>query len=187
MEGKIYRTCKKCNKNLLLTKKYFYSNILSKNGFQRNCKECYYRASKKYRQKNKDKIRESQKRWRKDNINKVLKEGRKYYKKNKKKLSARARIFHLSKKGRFQTYLRSAKKRNIFWNLSFEEFIEFWQKSCTYCNGKIETIGLDRIDNEMGYEKDNVISCCYICNIMKLNRSLEEFISQCKKIAQNYV
>jgi len=75
-----------------------------------------------------------------------------------------------------------AKRTNKVWSLSFNEFKKFWQKPCYYCGGKIETIGLDRIDNQRGYFLDNVVPCCYPCNSMKGKLSKDEFIKSCKKI-----
>lgn len=36
--------------------------------------------------------------------------------------------------------------------------------------------GIDRIDNNRGYEEDNVVACCFMCNSMKSDLSFEKFI-----------
>lgn len=47
-------------------------------------------------------------------------------------------------------------------------------KPCTYC-GDTNKIGCDRIDNNKGHMKDNVIPCCYECNVARGNNfSYEE-------------
>ena len=70
----------------------------------------------------------------------------------------------------------------MIFDLTFNQFMNFWQKDCFYCGNKIETIGLDRIDNKIGYIKENIISCCWICNKMKNQLSANEFINKCKVI-----
>lgn len=41
-------------------------------------------------------------------------------------------------------------------------------KTCTYCGTK-KYIGCDRIDNNKGHTKDNVIPCCHVCNAVRGN------------------
>lgn len=74
------------------------------------------------------------------------------------------------------------------WDPSFtyEQFIQYWQKPCTYCTGAIETIGLDRVDNAQGYHMTNVTPCCHACNWMKGEGSLDDFLDRCKRIARNH-
>ena len=86
---------------------------------------------------------------------------------------------------RFNKYKENAKRKNIVFSLSKEEFIIFWQKSCYYCNDEIKTIGLDRVSNIKGYGIENVVPCCHICNGMKEEMTQFEFLSQCKKIINN--
>lgn len=81
-------------------------------------------------------------------------------------------------------YSRNAKKRNYAFNISFNEFMIFWQKPCYYCRQKIATIGLDRIDNSKGYEKLNLVSCCKLCNRAKGKLSKGAFIKMCQIIAK---
>ena len=83
---------------------------------------------------------------------------------------------------RYDHYKSGAKKRNIKFNLTEEQFYSFWQKSCTYCGDKIETIGLDRINSEKGYDMSNVVPCCATCNWMKIDKSTEDWIVHIKKI-----
>lgn len=83
---------------------------------------------------------------------------------------------------RYSNYKVTAKGRGIVFDLTKEEFLSFWQKPCTYCGGEILTIGLDRVNNNKGYSLDNVVPCCIICNVMKLNFSRDIFIEHCEKI-----
>lgn len=61
----------------------------------------------------------------------------------------------------------------------------FWNQPCSYCGSEIKTIGIDRVDNSIGYSMNNSVSCCIICNRMKRNYKVEEFINHCKKVALN--
>lgn len=77
-------------------------------------------------------------------------------------------------------YRVEAKQRGYSFNLSPEEFIETVNKPCYYCGKensqyfthyitkiKHSFSGVDRIDNRLGYEYNNVVSCCKTCNMKK--------------------
>lgn len=90
--------------------------------------------------------------------------------------------WNLSLNGRYYSYLESAKKRNKKFDINLDYFSKFWQKNCEYCGEVNDTIGLDRIDNNIGYIPGNIISCCYNCNSMKMDLTVDEFFGQCRKI-----
>lgn len=77
---------------------------------------------------------------------------------------------------KFNVYCKDAQRRGITWNLSFKEFMLFWQKPCVVCDCAIETIGLDRIDNNRGYSLDNVRPMCKKHNYMRNKYSDEDII-----------
>lgn len=98
------------------------------------------------------------------------------------------------------SYMHSALKRNIFWDLTPEQFSELIKQNCTYCNGaprtytkksrkgkgrplKITANGIDRIDSKIGYTLSNVVPCCTTCNRMKMALPVSEFLEQCHKIS----
>ena len=83
---------------------------------------------------------------------------------------------------KFKQYMNSANKRKLKFNLSFDDFMLFFKKPCSYCGAEIETVGIDRVDNRRGYEIDNVTSCCSICNMMKFIMDKDFFISHCNKV-----
>lgn len=64
---------------------------------------------------------------------------------------------------------KSVEKRNKDLGLTKEQYFEFIQAPCTYCNyyNEDEINGIDRIDNEKGYILNNCVSCCKNCNRMK--------------------
>lgn len=100
------------------------------------------------------------------------------YKRTKEGLKILGKYRH-SPKGRYVYLKAAAKRRNLECTLSKEEYYLLIDKPCFYCEGffqKDETCGcgLDRINNEFGYIKNNVISCCGICNGIKLNYFSQE-------------
>lgn len=42
--------------------------------------------------------------------------------------------------------------------------------------------GLDRVDNSIGYIESNVVPCCYICNKMKGELPVEDFLRHLNNI-----
>jgi len=110
--------------------------------------------------KNIEKVKESNAQYYRENAEKLREQHRQYSKENRDKIKAWAQ----TPKGRYTSYKGNAKTRNISLEITFEEFMTFWQKLCHYCKYNIDTIGLDRIDNSKGYSLDNVVSCCHECN-----------------------
>ena len=47
---------------------------------------------------------------------------------------------------------------------------------CNYCKRYLSS-GLDRIDSSIGYESNNVVPCCKVCNRMKDVLSTDEFLA----------
>ena len=139
--------------------------------------------NRKYRQKNKEKAKEDAKEYYQKNKEKIMEQKRKYYQKNKEKIKEDKRNYH-QKNQQNSKYVYScckngAKTRNLEFNLTFEQFMTFWQKPCHYCGSPTKG-GLDRMDNAKGYFMDNVVACCWRCNDMKNNMSYKEFINHSK-------
>lgn len=72
----------------------------------------------------------------------------------------------------------NARKRNIKFDLSFENFvIVMSQPTCFYTGipyKSAKEISLERVDNSKGYVEDNVVSCNGYINMLKGDLSLEE-------------
>lgn len=94
----------------------------------------------------------------------------------------------------FRRYINSAKKRNIQFSLTEQEFYAIIRKPCRYC-GKFRCSrnehtkevhtkfnGVDRLDNSKGYTTENSVPCCSYCNQAKNNRNEEEFLSWAKEL-----
>lgn len=82
----------------------------------------------------------------------------------------------------------NAKSRNLEVSIDEETFFLIASKPCTYCGeSPVEKIppkkwqstvflnGIDRIDNTLGYTKENSCSCCEQCNWAKKDLSLEKW------------
>ena len=141
-----------------------------------NCKECIYQIDLIWKEENKEKVKEMHK---------------ESYARQKAD-SGRAKLFKekhdlWSKtiNGKYSEYKGGANKRDMQFDISLDEFSSFWQKPCSYCEDAIDTIGLDRINNDMGYTITNLKSCCSRCNTMKMDKSSNEFIAQISKIFHN--
>ena len=87
----------------------------------------------------------------------------------------------------YHAYKLRDKKRGIINDLTRYFVLEECKKPCVYC-GDTKRIGLDRIDNTKGHNKDNVVPCCYECNCARNNNfSYEEMLiigKSIKKIKQ---
>ena len=89
---------------------------------------------------------------------------------NRKRLRRDKRSAHGG--GRFAQAKWSAKQRGEVFTLSREEYFGLLAKPCAYCalpNDVQRGVGLDRIDNSKGYEPGNVVSCCRLCNVTRVD------------------
>lgn len=81
-------------------------------------------------------------------------------------------------------------------DLKFEQFLELSQQNCYYCgkepsnkrksgvkrnssyyikNSEFTYNGLDRINNNLPHNYDNLVACCKYCNYAKRERTVDEF------------
>lgn len=109
---------------------------------------------------------------------------RKMYAKRPHAVASR-KAWYQSVSGKYYTYRLSAKVRGLIFNLTLDDFKLFWQIPCSYCGSEIKTIGLDRLDNDLGYTIENVVSCCKVCNRMKGPMNRDEFLKRCKTITEH--
>jgi hypothetical protein len=165
------RKCSKCLKVKDLEKDFYRS----KRGFLGKspiCKDCSNRIVSDYRKtpRGKEKYLTYVKKFKE-------KDG---YKENHKSYSR-------TPKGKYRKYVEQAKKKGVPFELSLECLIEaFWDKPCFYCGDQVDLVGIDRIDNSLGYSLTNTVSCCSMCNFMKNKKDQSKFIGQCRKIAENW-
>jgi hypothetical protein len=92
-------------------------------------------------------------------------------------------------------YRSSGNSKNLGFKLNKDEFFNIIQKNCHYCGKEPNCVitvrqksyfynGIDRINNMIGYEVKNCISCCKTCNFGKSDSSYDEWIDHLKNLVE---
>lgn len=130
-----------CGRNGVKVYKYSY------------CRKCYNKSRKKFNKK-----------YYEQNKVRILTRNKKYSKENYDKILA-------APSNRYSRAKAMAKKRNRCFSLTIEEYMDQLRKPCFYCGSDLQAercgVGLDRIDNSRGYELNNVLPCCRVCNMIR--------------------
>lgn len=87
-------------------------------------------------------------------------------------------------KGAFAQYYHNARKRNIVFEITLEEFKALVLWPCLYCGENDKPRGVDRAENNVGYVYSNCIPCCGVCNHMKSSTNIADFIQQSRRIVE---
>ena len=94
----------------------------------------------------------------------------------------------------FNRQKAAARKRGLEFNLTHDQLVSLYEKQGRTCalsglpiNFSVKTAGrntasLDRIDSKKGYNLDNVQWVHRDVNLMKLDFTLEEFVTMCRRI-----
>lgn len=96
----------------------------------------------------------------------------------------------------FHQYVKAAEKRNYKFELTKEEFRKLTKQNCHYCDSEPIPIvqrskshygqyignGVDRVDNSIGYTKENCVPCCKMCNRIKREYNKKEFLEKIRSI-----
>lgn len=102
----------------------------------------------------------------------------------------------------FHIYQKNAKKRNILFSLSVEEFNFLIGEKCFYCDAEPSILekgrwkdeqwheefarnGIDRLNATEDYNSSNCVPCCFRCNQLKGNLELDEFVRLLRAIYKN--
>lgn len=133
---------KQCTKCLEIKDISFFRKKNNKfNKLKAQCKSCLCEANKIYNNNHIEKI-----------------------KKNNKNSYERIK-YHLQRR------YNNLKCRTSNIDLTFAEYSQIFDNNtvCYYCNQPFKTVGsgLDRLDNNKGYTKNNVVPCCGICNLIR--------------------
>ena len=136
---------------------------------------------KRYYAQNREKIITAQKEYKIKNKDILAKKRKEWYSENRDEILSKRRLWNLTPEGRYKQYKYKAKERGLSFELSFEQFCGLWQKPCTYCGASIDTIGIDRVDNSIGYNIKNIVSCCFSCNTKKGQMTCEQWNRTLKK------
>ena len=95
----------------------------------------------------------------------------------------------------YSSYKLNAKSRGFEFNINFDYAVSILKSDCHYCgiepsNTYMKSYynatynGIDRVDNTKGYEMDNIVSCCKMCNIAKNNNTEEYFLQWVKRLSE---
>ena len=99
------------------------------------------------------------------------------------------------KKNLLKSYKDGARRRNLEFSLTQEQFYTLTAQPCHYCGAEhsittyktglaterareysaFQSNGIDRVDNSKGYTLENSVPCCKMCNTAKHHHTLEEF------------
>lgn len=97
-----------------------------------------------------------------------------YNAEHREQIKAKQAVYSQTSKGKYASYKGGAKARAISFDLTFDQFDTYWQADCNYCGDQIATIGIDRVDSNVGYTIENCVPCCTRCNIIKMDYDMEE-------------
>jgi hypothetical protein len=87
----------------------------------------------------------------------------------------------------YNRYKKGAEERNLSFDLSIKSVKYLTKLDCFYCgieprqkiygyrNEEYIYNGIDRVESYKGYTISNVVPCCKMCNMAKLNYSQEDF------------
>lgn len=78
-------------------------------------------------------------------------------------------------------YKNNAKIRDLDFKINLNDVIKLIDSNCYYCNDE-NSKGIDRINNNLGYLKTNIVPCCRKCNFMKSIYTTDEFLQHIEKI-----
>lgn len=77
----------------------------------------------------------------------------------------------------YKKYIQTCRRRNVFWELTVEQFHKLTSQPCVYCGKAPAQIsrnyiynGIDRINHYQGYVLANCATACVECNFIKGTR-----------------
>lgn len=118
---------------------------------------------------------------------------------SRQRVSTLDRLYYLTITRRIKKF-----KNKLFCNLSIDEFAEIIKNDCYYCGSKptskeyirnnrfakdtiIYANGIDRMNNNIGYIKENCVACCPDCNFMKGSLNIKDFFKHIELIMRKHV
>ena len=84
-----------------------------------------------------------------------------------------------------------AKKKGYGFDVTFDDLRDLFVKQNAKCfysglpfdfSDPMGTISIDRVDNSLGYTKENVVWCRFGVNSLKSSRTYEDLVEICKKV-----
>jgi hypothetical protein len=147
--------CSKCGKNKDLDHFHFRKES---GKYRKQCRDCFNQKCSEYRKKNSETIK------------------------------ARNYKYSRTVDGRFASFKALAKTKGIEQKLTKEDFEELQTNQCNYCGDNFDRgtgYGIDRVDSNIGYYKENSVACCSKCNFAKHELEYNEFVQHILKMAKH--
>lgn len=170
----------------LYNKQYYEKNknkiLESVSQYRIKNRENIIEYKKKYREKHRDELNDKQKEYAQSHKEEIAEYKSKYYVEHVENKKQYDKQYNIKPEKRFIKAIGKAKKRKLTWNIDKKTYLKIIREPCFYCNNEIGNtlnnsgIGLDRLDNSIGYEVDNVVSCCYTCNVFRSDKFSSEEI-----------
>jgi hypothetical protein len=173
------KICTKCLIEKPLTIEFFDVRYDRPIGFRSFCKACRRNIKKVY-----ENLTGYGKKYQRKNHIRIAALAKERRHKDPKRFAEAKYKHYKTDKRHYSTYKSMAKKRNLLFDLSFEEFKNLIVQNCFYCGSMPNNFnGLDRIDSSKGYFLDNVTPSCKNCNLGKQSLSQQEFLLLVGRIA----
>ena len=93
-----------------------------------------------------------------------------------------------NKKFNYRSLYNSYKNDDPDFDLSLEDFVEMVVSKCEYCGYRDLAkgyIGVDRVDSSMPHILGNCVPCCWVCNRMKGDMDVHEWIRHMNRIVDH--
>lgn len=196
--------CSHCKKELPID--MFTKESSKKNGFSSLCKDCQKEQRKRRKDKiqqwfdnNADHVKEYRAKYSREHAEEkraynqkhkeYFKQKRKEYEsQNVEKMREQRRRDRHKLNARYLKYKLGAEERNLSFELTLDDFDRITSHPCFYCGELSEDefghkfVGIDRVNSDEGYVIANVIPCCAICNRMKSNYTMYDWLKKLKQI-----
>jgi 5-methylcytosine-specific restriction endonuclease McrA len=108
-----------------------------------------------------------------------------YYKARRKYVDDVIDVWFENKtKPNMMIYKRNARNQGVPFELSKEKWNSTIVGECAYCHRKPVTwFGIDRVVPSLGYVNDNIVTCCFDCNVDKHVHDIDTTIARNERIA----
>jgi hypothetical protein len=143
----------------------------------------YHRKyNKKWYKENKESNHQRSLKWARNNPERFKEIKKKFMETHPEDVKAGLIRYRKTLKGRYRVLKGSAVKRGYLVGVNFEQFCKIISNPCAYCGENEKRIGIDRVDNKIGYTLENCVPCCNPCNMMKKIMNVDDFLGHIKRV-----